>query len=226
MLFGKQEPYDTDVRVPFYVRGPGVPANEVRSSVNNLLNVIPAPSWLTLFFPLSASFDHPQTRFHPTNHIDIAATIVDLANAHSSAPANLEGKSFKSLMTSNPPSVAAWRPWSFSEFYIANNTWLALRLINETTGMPAFKLIWWCTNQSEVFLLHDDPFETVNVAGDHPTAEGQAVVEEWLPTLLALRHCKGAECQAPTPVKPVPGNPLPCFTDDVRLDVPETWYDP
>ena len=28
MAFGKEHPYDHDVRLPFYIRGPGIPANQ------------------------------------------------------------------------------------------------------------------------------------------------------------------------------------------------------
>jgi hypothetical protein len=58
----KGEPYDTDVRLPMYVRGPGVLGNRL----------LP----------------------HPTNHLDITATIVELARAQATAPSNLDGLSF------------------------------------------------------------------------------------------------------------------------------------
>ena len=48
LFFGKSHPYNTDVSLPFYIRGPGLPPNT--------------------------------TRLHPTNHLDITATIVDLAS--------------------------------------------------------------------------------------------------------------------------------------------------
>ena len=47
MPFGKSHPYDTDIRLPLYIRGPGVSQGEKRR--------------------------------HPTNHMDITRTIVDLA---------------------------------------------------------------------------------------------------------------------------------------------------
>ncbi len=48
-LFGKSSPYETDTRLPMYVRGPGVPKGA--------------------------------TRPHPTTHLDVTATIVELAGA-------------------------------------------------------------------------------------------------------------------------------------------------
>ena len=47
---GKTLPYETDIRLPMYIRGPNVKKNETRS--------------------------------HPTNHLDISATIIDIAKAH------------------------------------------------------------------------------------------------------------------------------------------------
>jgi hypothetical protein len=49
MFLGKSHPYNSDVDLPLYIRGPGLPAGT--------------------------------TLPHPTNHLDITATLVELAGA-------------------------------------------------------------------------------------------------------------------------------------------------
>lgn len=159
-----------------------------------------------------------ETRAHPSNHLDITATIVDLAGAGAHVAHPLDGKSFMPVLRANPPSVAEWRPYSFSEFFVANNTWTALRFINSTTGAAEFKLVWWCSDQSEVFRLDQDPWELTNEGGEQPTSYGRAIVDEWLPTILGMVQCSGQGCQTPTRVTPPPPHPLKCRMDDLPED--------
>ena len=74
-----------------------------------------------------------QTRAHPTTHLDIIATIVELAGAADSLPKDpkyaLDGKSFAQALTASPVAVEDWRTFSFSEFLNGNNTWRAVRVI-------------------------------------------------------------------------------------------------
>lgn len=166
-----------------------------------------------------------ETRAHPSNHLDITATIVDLAGASEYTPGELDGKTFSEVLGSNPPSVADWRSYSFSEFYVGNNTWNAIRYINSTSGLPEFKLVWWCSNQSEVFRLGEDPWELTNVGGDQPTAYGQAILDQWLPVALGMSRCKGAAYQSPVPLHPMPSRPLPCREVDLPEDPNEVLLD-
>ena len=55
-IFNKREPYETDVHLPLYIRGPSV--------------------WRNVTLP------------HPTTHIDITRTVVDIAKATAHAPTN------------------------------------------------------------------------------------------------------------------------------------------
>ena len=94
MLFGKEHPYDHDVSLPLYIRGPGVPAGA------ELL--------------------------YPTNHLDITATVVDLAGATVSGPP-LDGLSFAAALGPSPPAPEAWRSFSFTEHFENANTWWEIR---------------------------------------------------------------------------------------------------
>lgn len=183
------QPYDHDVRVPTYVRGPGVPAGQKIAL--------------------------------PTNHMDIGATIVDIAQAAAHA-GELDGLSFKAALAAGGPGVSAWRNYSFSEFYINNNTWLSMRSIDPASGQAAWKLSYWCTDQAEVFDLISDPFELHNLEAE---PFGQQIIRDHLPTLIALGQCKGDGCRHVTPVHPLPASPLPCHNPGPSLDMPETWMD-
>jgi arylsulfatase A-like enzyme len=94
MLFGKEHPYDHDVSLPLYIRGPGVPAGA------ELL--------------------------YPTNHLDITATVVELAGATVSGPP-LDGLSFAAALGPSPPAPEAWRSFSFTEHFENANTWWEIR---------------------------------------------------------------------------------------------------
>jgi len=230
LLFGKTEPYETDIRLPMYVRGPGVPAGEKRA--------------------------------HPTTHLDIVATIVQLAGAEQylskGASYTLDGKDFSAALTSAPPAVQDWRAFSFSEFYSGENTYWAVRVIGnsseqapsnnvggdegptsglESAGLGAGEALYtfhfWCTNQSEVFSKANDPYQMVNLApgrlGRGGTAFGQEVVHHWLPLTVNLGKCSGRACSDPSRALPTEYNasaPLPCHDAGPKLEVDELYLDP
>eukprot|EP01079_Euglenida_sp_SAG-EU17-18_P010934 gene10934-1985_t len=172
LLFGKTEPYQTDIQLPFYIRGPGVPTGELRHL--------------------------------PTTALDITATILDLAGATKfrTTPSPLDGKSFAEALTANPPAVHDWRSYSFSEFYVGQNTWHALRYINSTTNLPEWTFHWWCTNQSEFFHIPSDPCELSNLGGPNPTPWGHEMVTRLQPMTAQLGHCSGPDCNSADPLTP------------------------
>jgi hypothetical protein len=214
LVFGKSHPYDTDIRLPFYIAGPGVPKGEIR--------------------------------LHQTTHLDITATVVDLAGAKITAPTDdLDGLSFASALRENGPSPSAWRGFSFTEFFSGNNTWWNVRVVNAT---HAFTFHWWCTGQAEVFDLKTDQFQVrycrvgcatgadlifaplpplssdttmpvqmTNLAG--LTDFGRRVQSEYLPLASALARCTGASCNRPQVVQPS-ATPLECYQVAHAVDAP------
>ena len=177
MVFGKGQPYETDVRLPFYAWGPGVPRNS--------------------------------TQAHPTTHVDIAATVVELAGA-TPVGEPLDGLSFASVLGAAPPPPQAWRNHSFSEFFGNADTWASLRS-PLYSGWVRAKVNAWCTNDTEVFNLTADPWELANVA----KGAGAAVLNSTLPLLSAMARCKGGLCRHPVPNGV---EPLPCRSDAVAED--------
>lgn len=172
MLFGKEHPYDTDISLPLYIRGPGVPANS--------------------------------TLLYPTTPLDITATIVELAGATPVGPP-LDGLSFAAAFSANPPAPAAWRDFSFTEFFGNANTWWTIR---RPLAADNTKQVFWCDGDNEVFDLAADAFEMQNIAA---APRGTKIVNKGMPLGVALSVCKGAACSAPEPTT-VPPKPLPCKT--------------
>ena len=85
---------------------------------------------------------------HPTTHLDITATIVELAHAAAPTEPPLDGLSFASeLGVDTTPSELAdkWRQHSFSEFFGNTNTWQLVRVVNST---HEFSYMWWYVHEN------------------------------------------------------------------------------
>ena len=141
------------------------------------------------------------TLLHPTNHLDITATVVELAGATATGPP-LDGLSFASQLTA-PGDPASWRDFSFIEYFENANTWQSIRrpLAGDRTVFTQ-----WCQDNQEVFDLDADPYEINNLDG---TSRGAAVEARDLPLAFTLGTCSGAACNQPSPGKP-PKHPLAC----------------
>eukprot|EP00750_Incisomonas_marina_P015021 INCI18055.2.p1 GENE.INCI18055.2~~INCI18055.2.p1 ORF type:complete len:663 (-),score=83.23 INCI18055.2:250-2106(-) len=179
MPMGKGEPYETDIRLPMYVTGPDIPKNV--------------------------------TMLHPTTHLDITATIVELAAANVYAPQLLDGQSFAQELRSSPngPLIIrgdSWRQFSFSEFFGLNNTWQLLRVVNSSATLS---LVWWCTNDTEVFDMQIDPWQQHNIAGQ--SGLPQHVQDELGSSPAILGRCSGASCSSLGPPGPAVSGSLTCY---------------
>mmetsp|Transcript_35537 Transcript_35537/g.58889 ORF Transcript_35537/g.58889 Transcript_35537/m.58889 type:complete len:434 (+) Transcript_35537:2-1303(+) len=191
LLFGKTKPYATDVRLPMYVRGPDVPAGQVR--------------------------------WHPTTHIDITATIAELAGgAARYSPHPIDGLSFAAVLKATPPPFASWRDFSFSEFYVGQNTWRNIRMLG-ADGQPAWAFHFWCSNQTEVYKEAVDPWQMNNLGLD--TAFGAKIVSRYLSATEMLGACVGKSCHTMPAAVPASANPLPCHDPGELLAVAEAWMD-
>ena len=137
------------------------------------------------------------TLLHPTNHLDITATVVELAGATPVGPP-LDGKSFAGALTAAPVPPEQWRTFSFTEHFGNANTWWHLRrpLAGDRT-----EFTHWCGGgDEEVFDMDADPWELRNVAD----GAGAALAKRELPLAATLGSCSGASCWAPS-ADPSPG---------------------
>lgn len=165
-------------------------------------------------------------RTHATTHIDLAATIVDLARAHPfrSGSPPLDGKSMVGALGARPESARAWRKYQFSESAAqwrsgVGGGWWKLRFPFRNNGSEVH---WWCAGPGfgpfavgtpGAFFLGEDPWEQSNRAGSTPraTVEGNLLVETALPLAAGLAACKGSACNRAPRVAPDPTQPLPCY---------------
>ena len=166
-----------------------------------------------------------EVRLLPTNHLDLTATIAHLGGVAKHSPHPLDGQSFVGALTATPPAVADWRSFSFSEFYVQQNTWRMIRLVDDD-GVANATFHWWCTNQSEAFDLTADAYQMNNLAGDAPSPWGKAMVERYLAATEVLGSCVHAECHVMPPPGTASANPLKCHDSGELLDVDEVWLDP
>jgi arylsulfatase A-like enzyme len=158
MNMGKEHPYETDVSLPLYILGPGVPANA------ELL--------------------------YPTNHIDITATVVELAGATPMGPP-LDGLSFAAAFGPSPPAPADWRDFQFSEHHCDAVTWRKIRrpLVGENSTYHM-----WCDGVEEVFEA-GDPWQLANTV----RTTGASFAEANMRLAEFLWQCSGPECNTPIP---------------------------
>ena len=141
-----------------------------------------------------------------------AVTFLDLASAgaHNAPIAELDGMSMVPLLFAGPAAgnSTPWRQHSFQEFHQNCNSWISLRMANES-HTASFRL--WCTNETEYFDLRSDPYEMDNRAmrkGEHE--EGEFSMMKRL--LVGLSTCKGESCRQPKPWRGEGKPPFPsCY---------------
>lgn len=138
----------------------------------------------------------------PTTHLDITATILELAGAAHAphTPSNLDGLSFAAALGSSSAAAQLrkepekWRAFSYSEFFGGDITWWNVRTVNST---HKFSVHYWCTGETEVFDLLTDPLQMHNLAGQ--SEFGHRAVAQVLPNALALSSCAHDSCWRPQP---------------------------
>jgi hypothetical protein len=148
---------------------------------------------------------------HPTNHLDITATIVELAHATAPTAPPLDGLSFVAELAA-PAAPAAlgdkWRQHSFSEFFGAFNTWQLVRVVNST---HKFSYMWWCTNDTEVFNMKGDEWQMENVDGKQGDAFAVQAAQSAGRLAAPLGQCTGHACSYPQPAALPSNGSLPCY---------------
>ena len=117
---------EPSVRLPMYVRGPGVPQGVISKLPTTHLDIT------ATILELTGTTNGPAT------------------------PTNLDGLSFASALQDTPAASKLrdmpelWREFSFSEFFMNDVTWWNVRTVNST---HKFSFHYWCQGVSEVFNL-------------------------------------------------------------------------
>ena len=180
----KLQPYEHDIRVPFHIVGPGIPAGSKYDFVAGMVDV--APTLLSLG---GGNGEEP------------------------SALAKMDGKSFADLLMKGEEGAKAseWKDkhmieyWSLGnvirlEHYIdmPNNTYIGVRLINSTHNFlyaefydDPNEVTFLSPLEYELFDVTKDPYQLTNIYG---TAGTEDLVKELHDFIHKQITCKGSDC--------------------------------
>ncbi|KAI9927281.1 hypothetical protein MW887_003668 [Aspergillus wentii] len=204
---GKTCGFEEDIRVPFFIRGPGIPEGEVQDSVTTHIDLAP-----TLFelagIPLRSDFDGTP----------IPITSESVGTLHEHVTVEYWGSAVLEGETGflGPEKSAS----------VPNQTYKSIRIIGE--GYNLYYSVW-CNNQHELYDLTTDPHELHNLYSnshsgitDEPRIMGYGlsnVIPRLDALLLVLKSCKGNTCIKPWDVLH-PGGSVQNLRDAL-----DTWYD-
>ncbi|KAF7587871.1 hypothetical protein BBP40_006640 [Aspergillus hancockii] len=181
---GKECGFEEDIRVPMFIRGPGIPAGEVVDDITTHIDLVP-----TIFelagLELKEEFDGVSV---PLGEGIKGRRRHEHVNVEYWGKAGFEGERSRE---------ANGGPIAFR-----NNTYKALRVIGE--GYNLYYSVW-CTNEHELYDLTTDPYELNNLhpsvtRGQEQTLLGypiEKVISRLDALLLVLKSCKGSTCVEP-----------------------------
>eukprot|EP00041_Stephanoeca_diplocostata_P019717 m.428607 g.428607 ORF g.428607 m.428607 type:complete len:603 (+) comp21380_c1_seq4:98-1906(+) len=181
MPYFKAQPYDTDLRVPFMIRGPGIMPGSVRTEFAMMVDVGPTIAGLAGFTPPADS----------------------LTDGHSLTPLLFPSEEHSDAI----PATETWRTTTLFEFWAGgpaggnaprgpycrhmimapNNTYQGVRTI-ENLKYVDFRPY---ENIEEAFNITADPFEMHNLIND---SASQGWIHDLRQRLAELRNCSQAGC--------------------------------
>jgi arylsulfatase A-like enzyme len=169
MLPGKQTAFDTDIRVPLIVSGPGVPAGRTVDTLVSSIDLAPT------FEQIGGA--------HPRDNRD-GTSLLGLWHGGPTPPEWAPAV----LVEHKGPNTAPGDPDRQVGRAGMAPSYNAIRT---SDGL----YVEYVTGDREYYDLRNDPYELDNIAGTLPAAE----LARLHATLHALVTCKGADCQHPTP---------------------------
>ena len=166
---GKCEPFESDVHLTNWVRGPGLRPGTVSD----------VPTQHTDY---AATFLDLAGVKPPADYV---------LDGHSMVPSLLGASAAAATI-----AVVAPRDYTFSEFFLSCSTWRLVRLAKyvDTVGVSrrlAFHA--WCTNQTEAYDLDLDPFQLIDISAHLPMQDLRRLTA----MSQLLGKCSGADCSAP-----------------------------
>ncbi|KAJ5584753.1 Alkaline phosphatase-like alpha/beta/alpha [Penicillium hispanicum] len=182
---GKTCGFEEDIRVPLFVRGPGVPEGYVQDSVTTHIDLAP-----TIFnlagIPARADFDGTAIPVTP----DFAGPRHEHVTVEYWGRGVAEGD-FSGIGPGG-------------DTMIPNNTYKSVRLLGQ--GYNLYYSVW-CNNEHELYDLSVDPYQLHNLYptsaradDDEPRILGRSLsqaITRLDALLLVLKSCQGAACIAP-----------------------------
>ncbi|KAJ3018288.1 UNVERIFIED_CONTAM: hypothetical protein HDU68_011239 [Siphonaria sp. JEL0065] len=164
---GKTTPYEDDVNVPFFVRGPGVAKGKIRQDVNSHTDLAPTFLKIAGASQTAYPFDGEPIPIH----------------AHEKEDKNRE-----------TVGVEFWFPLG-GEYYqlpFANeNTYRSLRINGD--GYSYLYTVW-CTGHHELYDNVKDPYQLENI---YYQKTSRNLINRLDALLVEIHDCKGKKCQQP-----------------------------
>ncbi|KKK22184.1 hypothetical protein AOCH_001494 [Aspergillus ochraceoroseus] len=185
---GKTCGYEEDIRVPFFIRGPGIPEGRTEDAVTTHIDFAPTIFQLAQI-PLREDFDGtPLPLFAGRGHE---------YTRHEHVTVEFWGLSY--LEGEKGALAPGFSP------VVTNHTYKSLRIIGE--GYNLYYSVW-CNNVHELYDLSSDPYQMKNWLSSprqlndakENTILGYSlfqVISRLDAILLVLKSCKGASCIEP-----------------------------
>ncbi|PWY65625.1 arylsulfatase [Aspergillus sclerotioniger CBS 115572] len=179
---GKTTGYEEDIRVPFYIRGPGVPEGKTVDHVTTHIDIAP-----TLFelagVPLRADFDGTPM---PVSGNKKSESIL-----HEHVTVEFWGHS---VLEGEYGSIGPG-----GSFAMPNNTYKSARILSEEYNLYYSV---WCDGDHELYDLSTDPYQMNNLYPRLGSVEllGRSlsrVIDRVDALLLVLKSCQGNTCIQP-----------------------------
>ncbi|PNW88048.1 hypothetical protein CHLRE_01g012100v5 [Chlamydomonas reinhardtii] len=223
LLDGKNLPIEEDVRVPFFIRGPGIPAGQVLPHQSTNVDLAPTllalaglpipPDMDGLPLPLSeplmrpvyeALLQPPQQQQQQQQEPPQPPPAVTVA-AVATGPWQLREASIMEGWNGDGSDENARYAAHFKTLRLCTDTLLlsdsafgpaAARQVPVRAGGPplvCYKYTVWCQGNRELYDLAADPYELINRIND----AAARVVDRLDAVLSALVHCSGVACRNP-----------------------------
>lgn len=189
---GKECAFEEDIRVPFYLRGPGIPENHIESAVTTHIDL--APTFFEIAgLELRKDFDGTPIPLYRNGH---AHGIQYPKIRHEHVAVEYWGRALSE------------GTYGFDQktFQVVNNTYKAVRIVGR-----GYNLLYavWCSNEHELYDLNSDPYRLTNLYPSSSSAttkpsqqqllgrDVQDVVRRLDALVLVLKSCKGSVCVLP-----------------------------
>ncbi|KAG2412904.1 hypothetical protein HFD88_010462 [Aspergillus terreus] len=187
---GKECGFDTDIHIPLYVRGPGIPENKTFSAVTSHTDL--APTFLRIAGTTTDGLDGKPLPFtveescqSKTEHIGVEYWGVNL-------PEGVNGYRKIPLEDGSNHNINVYH----------NNTYKGLRLVGDEYSLYYSV---WCSNEAELYDLTTDPYQITNLASNrvrfaNHTVAGRPlhqVINRLDALMMVVKSCKEDSCREP-----------------------------
>eukprot|EP00798_Chlamydomonas_sp_ICE-L_P007729 gene7727-901_t len=186
---GKKMPYEEDVRVPLYIRGPGITKGQVSNYQAHMMD-LPATQVELAGGTVPVEVDGISL---PLQGLTKTAT-----NLRESVMSELwrfpdPGARADYPLVGMPTELGNYRSLRMCTTYDALGRGLPGCDAPFKAGMHCYKYLLWCNNFIQLFDLKEDPHEIVNLAAQAP----QKLLDRFNALLSVLATCRGGTCAEP-----------------------------